>query len=274
MVPVSPNSQETILLAGQSTVLVVADHSDMLCMLKHILNGRGYRVLLASGAASAARLLDLELGIDSVMIRVGLPDSERIELTCLRRGLGVLFLGGIVEAGVIRLRLPRRRLEYAPRVLIVDDERAVRVVFERYLAEDGYNVTAVDTCRRAMAAAQNTRFDVIVVDLSLPDIDGLEAIRNFRSDFPWMKILAVSGYMAGCVPSLVLSAGASATLGKPATSWQLREALYRLLDAAGRWHSVTLSAEGFRAISSEDGAQQTWDWESGRTVASLAQVLM
>lgn len=153
----------------------------MLSILDPILKGRGYRVLLASGATRAARLLDLELGIDSVMIRAGLAGSEQIELTCLRRGVEVLFLCGIVEAGVIRLRVPDKRLDYAPRILIVDDEPAVRALFDCHLAEDGYRVTAVETGRQALAAVQKTTFDVIVVDLSLPDIDGIEAIRNFHA---------------------------------------------------------------------------------------------
>jgi DNA-binding response OmpR family regulator len=258
----------------QSKVLVVADDAGMLAILHQILTGNGYRVLLASDAASAASLLDRELGIDSVMIRAGLADSERIELTCLRRGGEVLFLGGIVEAGIIRLRVPERRTEYAPRVLIVEDEPAVRALFDRELAEDGYHVTSVETCGQSLAAALKTRFDVILVDLNLPDIDGIETIRNFRSDFPWMKILAVSGDMSGCSPSMALSAGATAILKKPATSWELREAVYRLLDPAGRWHDVMLSAEGFRAVSAEDGTEKTWGWESGRTVASIARLLM
>jgi len=213
------------------TVLVVADDADMFAMLSHILKGRGYRVLLSDGAASAARLLDLEFEIDCVMIWAGMADSERIELTCLRRGLDVLLLCGIVEAGVIRLRVPERHPEYAPRILIVEDEPAVRTLFERLLTEDGYHVTAVKTGRQALAAAQATTFDAIVMDLSLPDLDGVEAIRTFRSDFPWAKILAVSGYMSGCVPNISLNAGATAILEKPATAWELRRAVYRLLDS-------------------------------------------
>jgi len=68
--------------------------------------------LLASGATSAARLLKLELGIDCAMIRAGLTNSERIERMCLRRGVDVLFLSGIVEGGIIRLRVPERRLQH------------------------------------------------------------------------------------------------------------------------------------------------------------------
>lgn len=230
-----------------STVLVVADDSDMLGLLHHILAGRGNRALLANEAASAARLLDLELGIDSVMIRAGLPDSERIERMCLKRGVEVLFLCGIVEAGVVRLRVPERRLEQAPRILIVDVEPAVRALFDRHLSEDGYYVTAVETGWQAVVAAQETTFDVIVLDLSLADIDGVVAIRRFRSDFPWMKILAVSGNMTQSLSSMALDAGAAAVVARAATSWELREAVYRLLDPAGRWHDVMLSAEEFRA---------------------------
>ena len=255
---------------GQSTVLVIAEDSDMLGILNTILTGRGYRVLLARDPAEVDRLLDLELGIDSVMIRAGLKDSTRIELTCHRRGLEVLMLCGVEEAGVIRLRVPDRRLAYAPRILIVDDEPAVRALFDRHLAEDGYHVTAVETGWQALAAAQKTTFDVIVVDLSLPDIDGIEAIRTFHSDFPWIKILAVSGYMTANVPRLALFAGATAVLEKPTTSWELRKAVYRLLDPTGRWRNVTLSAEGFRAVLEEDGRQKTWAWESGRSVVELA----
>ncbi|MGC9952473.1 MAG: response regulator transcription factor [Bryobacteraceae bacterium] len=122
-----------------------------------------------------------------------------------------------------------------PRILVLDDEPAVRALFDQFLAEDGYQVTAMGNYREAWAAAKETMYEVIVVDLSLLDIDGIEAIRNFRSAFPRMKILAVSGYMTGCVPSLALRAGATSTLGKPATSWQLREAVYRLLNPTAAW---------------------------------------
>ncbi len=122
-----------------------------------------------------------------------------------------------------------------PRILILDDDAAVRAVFNRFLAEDGYHVTAVEGYRQAWAAAKKGSFDVLVMDLSLTDMDGLEAIRNFRAAFPWLKILAVSGYMAGPVPNMALAAGATATLGKPASSWQLREAIYHLLDPSRSW---------------------------------------
>lgn len=155
---------------------------------------------------------------------------------------------------LIRPTVPEKSAEHMPRILIVDDDSAVRSLFDHALAEDGYLVTAVGTYAQAVAAARNSTFDAIVTDLSLLDIDGIDAIRNFRSDFPWTEILAVSGYMAGCVPDVVLAAGAAACLAKPATPRELREAVHRLLDPGGRWQTMILNRRGFRVVSKDDGA--------------------
>lgn len=258
----------------KSTVLVVADDAGMLAILHQVLTGRGYRVLVASGVGGAAQLLDHDLEVDTVMIQAGLTDAEGLEHKCHRRGTEVLFLGGILESGIIRLRVPERRTSHAPRILIVEAEAALRASFDRDLSEDGYYLTTVETSDQALAAAHKTRFDVVVLDLSLPDMDAVEAIRSFRSDFPWMKVLAISEAESERLCSLALGAGAAAILQKPATSWELREAVYRLLDPAGRWRDVMLSAEGFRAISADDDTEKAWYWESGRTVASMARMLM
>jgi CheY-like chemotaxis protein len=126
-------------------------------------------------------------------------------------------------------------LSYAPRVLIVDDEPEVRNLFERVLSEDGYYTTAVGTARQALAAVRHEDFDVVILDLSLPDEDGLETTRQIRAEGPHLRILAVSGFMVGDMPSVALAAGATATLLKPTTPPTLLRTVYRLLDASGGW---------------------------------------
>jgi CheY-like chemotaxis protein len=132
-------------------------------------------------------------------------------------------------------------LGYAPRILIVDDEPAVRALFDHVLSEDGYWVSAVGTAREALRALSDTTFEVAVIDLSLPDEDGFEVVRQIRAQFPEVKILAVSGFMVGSVPVKAVAAGASATLRKPMSPGKLRDAVYRLLDPSGMW----LGAESF-----------------------------
>jgi CheY-like chemotaxis protein len=129
-------------------------------------------------------------------------------------------------------------LSYAPRILIVEDERPVRVLFQRLLEEDGYYVTAVETAHEGLVELKRTEFDLLVLDLSLPDADGLDTLRRIRSGSPDMRILAMSGYMVGNMPQIARAAGANETLAKPMPPDRLRSAIFELLDISGMWRGL------------------------------------
>jgi DNA-binding response OmpR family regulator len=141
-------------------------------------------------------------------------------------------------------------LDYAPRILIVDDEPDVRTFFDRVLSEDGYCVDAVGTARQALRVLGDRAFELALVDLSLPDGDGVELMRQMRMDAPYLRILATSGFLAGTMADVVLAAGATATLEKPATPNELRNAVYRLLEPSGGWCEPQMSGR-LRAIRSK-----------------------
>lgn len=126
-------------------------------------------------------------------------------------------------------------LDYAPRILIVDDEPSVRVFFEQILSEDGYFVVAVGTVRQALRTIADHAFELALVDLSLPDGDGLELVRQLRMELPYLKILATSGFLVGTMPEVAMAAGATETLSKPTTGSELRCAVFRLLEPSGQW---------------------------------------
>ena len=214
---------------GQRTALIVADDSGILSILNRVLGGRGFRVLMAPGAASAVELLHQEIWIDTVLIRDGLADSKRIERLCHRREIDVLSFRSVDDDQIIRLRLPEARLDsqipYAPRILVVAGAPDVRSLFDRVLAEDGYLVTCVSTGCRAFEVARKVAFDAIVVDVSLPDMDGHEVILQIRSEFPWVQALPVAFQMTTNIPRL----------GGASEADELRMAVYRLLDAAERF---------------------------------------
>jgi CheY-like chemotaxis protein len=130
-------------------------------------------------------------------------------------------------------------LSYAPQILIVEDEPAVRKLLDRVFAEDGYFVTAVGTGRQALRELQDTAFEVIILDMSLPDADGPEVLREIRADLPRVPVLALSGMMGNAMQTAARAAGADATLAKPATVRKLREAVYRLIDSQCRWAAAT-----------------------------------
>lgn len=131
---------------------------------------------------------------------------------------------------------------YAPRILIVDNEVPVQRLFETALSQDGYYVTVVGTVRQALNSISDTFFDIIVSDMSLPDMDGSELIRRLRLESPCSKVLAVSGYMEGSMSGIAIAAGATTTLVKPTTPHALRSTVYRLLDPSCEWIACTVEA--------------------------------
>jgi DNA-binding response OmpR family regulator len=66
------------------------------------------------------------------------------------------------------------------RVLVVDDEPTIREVVSRYLIRAGYDTTVAATGKEALRSAGRQRPDVVVLDLMLPDVDGLEVMRRLR----------------------------------------------------------------------------------------------
>ena len=68
------------------------------------------------------------------------------------------------------------------RILVVDDERTVTEVVERYLQLEGYDVATADDGLEALRLAQEWAPDLVVLDLMLPQLDGLEVCRQLRKD--------------------------------------------------------------------------------------------
>jgi DNA-binding response OmpR family regulator len=82
--------------------------------------------------------------------------------------------------------------ETQARVLVVDDEAMVREVVARYLEQDGHEVVAVADGETALAQLGNGGFDLVVLDLMLPAVDGLSVLRELRriSDTPVIVLTA------------------------------------------------------------------------------------
>lgn len=117
-----------------------------------------------------------------------------------------------------------------PRILIVDDEAGVRTLFAIVLAECGFAVAAAANGRHALCLLGDSQFDVVIFDMSLPDVDGLELIRSVRLDSPFLKIAAISGFMGGALQREAITAGAVVTLRKPIPPVELQNAVHRILD--------------------------------------------
>ena len=112
----------------------------------------------------------------------------------------------------------------ALRILVVDDERAIRSFLKVSLSSHGYNVFESATAEEALEKSVSTHPDAIILDLGLPDIDGIEVVRKIRKRSK-MPIIILSVREEPIDKVAALDAGADDYLTKP---FSTRELLARL----------------------------------------------
>lgn len=83
-----------------------------------------------------------------------------------------------------------------PRVLVVDDERVIADTLAIILNQHGYEATAVYTGTAAVEQARTVHPDLVISDVIMPDMNGIEAAINIRKFLPTCKILLFSGQAA------------------------------------------------------------------------------
>jgi len=113
-------------------------------------------------------------------------------------------------------------------VLIVEDDQGIRDVL-RFLAEaNGMRVVAADTCDSAIREAESHRPDLAIVDLGLPDRDGIHLIRNIRT-WSHLPIIVLSARMSEAQRIAALDAGADEYVAKPFRAPELLARMHALL---------------------------------------------
>ena len=132
------------------------------------------------------------------------------------------------------------RMEQRPRLLLVEDESALRVLLARVLERSGYDVTAVSAGEEALElfAAGPEQFAAAVIDMTLPGMTGEAVVEHLHAVRPELSIVVTSGLAAGPRPSL--SGERITFLQKPFLPARLVEALQGLL-AAGSPHQSSSS---------------------------------
>jgi two-component system cell cycle sensor histidine kinase/response regulator CckA len=94
----------------------------------------------------------------------------------------------------IESTLPQGATTEAKTVLVVDDDEMVRALEASILSSQGYKVLQANGAGEAMLlAGPNSNINLLLTDFSMPDIDGLELTRQFRSVHPETPVLLVSG---------------------------------------------------------------------------------
>ena len=119
------------------------------------------------------------------------------------------------------------------KVLVVDDEAALRKVIRASLAANGFTVEEAGTGRDALGAMQRHRFDLVLLDVNMPGMSGVETCRQIRAMEPRTGIVMVTVRDAEEDKVRALEAGADDYVTKP---FQFRELVARLRAVLRRTH--------------------------------------
>jgi CheY-like chemotaxis protein len=120
----------------------------------------------------------------------------------------------------------------AAQVLVVDDRPDVLGFVSAELQSAGYDVRTAENGRQALEKQRQHAADVMLVDIFMPEMDGLETIDNVREEFPATRIVAMSSGARGMQDYLKVARdiGADATLHKPFGRDELLSVLQTVLE--------------------------------------------
>jgi DNA-binding response OmpR family regulator len=118
-------------------------------------------------------------------------------------------------------------------VLVIEDEDALRTSLEKVLLAHGYQVVLARNGREGIRLAQRATYDLVVTDLIMPEMEGIETIRELRRTVGGVPIIAISGGGTGrnsFYLKLARDLGATVGLAKPFNSRQLLDAMDHVLN--------------------------------------------
>jgi CheY-like chemotaxis protein len=131
-------------------------------------------------------------------------------------------------------RQPHDSVAFNPAVLVVDDVVDVTDMIALFLKHAGYEVTTANSASAALGLAADQRFDLVISDIGMPEMNGYELAESLRSqsDYRQTPLIAVTGYTEYDDRGRSLRAGFDAHLTKPINPSQLLDLIRQLLRAS------------------------------------------
>lgn len=102
-----------------------------------------------------------------------------------------------------------------PTVLVVDDDPSLQTLFKQFLKKAGFGRIVVGTGAEALSYAEKQKFDLVFLDLKLPDISGDELYAKLKAIHPDLPIVIITGYPDSDILTKILSSGPVTVIQKP-----------------------------------------------------------
>jgi DNA-binding NtrC family response regulator len=101
------------------------------------------------------------------------------------------------------------------RILIVDDDENIRKALTAILEEEGYSIESVDTGKKAIERTRRKSYNIALIDIRLPDMEGIELLTKVKDTVPRMRKIIITGYPTLQNAVEAVNRGADAYILKP-----------------------------------------------------------
>ena len=115
-------------------------------------------------------------------------------------------------------------------VLVIDDELVILKSCKKILPEKGYDVQTVQTGAEGLQKLAQENFDMVLTDLMMPEISGMEILERCMKTFPDIIVIMITGYTTVQTAVETMKIGAYGYIPKPFTPEELVEAIDRALE--------------------------------------------
>lgn len=119
--------------------------------------------------------------------------------------------------------------EKAPQILVMEDDQSISKGLKLVLSEQGYQVELTETGQGALSRFEKQPVDLLVADLRLPDIDGLEVIKKIKQKNPETQVIVITGYGSPSLAVKAMKIGVHDFIAKPFTEDQIKAAVEKAL---------------------------------------------
>lgn len=118
------------------------------------------------------------------------------------------------------------------RILVVDDQESMRQMLSDLLELMGHEAHAVEGGELALRDLRETRADLVITDLNMPIMNGMELMKQIKSEFPGVPVIIITGYGSFHTEKQVLSNGADGYIPKPCTIHRVQQTVNQALGVA------------------------------------------
>jgi len=158
-------------------------------------------------------------------------------------------------------------------ILVVDDDQDLSEFIVEFLVKEGYKVSAVSNVNDSLYRLKNDIFDIVLLDLKLPDIDGVKGIAEIKEVSPHSKVIILTGYPSVESAISTMKDGAIDYLKKPFKNEELLNIIQNNIDLELKDNILIELGKKIKAVRKEKGIKiKQLSARSGLTDSTISMV--